>query len=152
MNADGTNEQQLTDTPSVSSDEQPSISPDGTKIVFASNQHYEEFGDPDGDQLDLYIMDAADGGNVRRLTSDASPTSPTNNLESRSQNPAWSPDGTRIAYESTRSGNSEIWVMNVDGTGLADHRCEPLGTRSRHRRRPGGLGSPQPDGRYGHGG
>jgi Tol biopolymer transport system component len=61
MNADGTNEQQLTDTPSVSSDEQPSISPDGTKIAFASSQHYQEFGDPDGDQLDIYVMDANGG-------------------------------------------------------------------------------------------
>jgi tol-pal system beta propeller repeat protein TolB len=30
--------------------------------------------------------------------------------------PAWSPDGSRIVFESTRSGNSDIWVMNADGT------------------------------------
>ncbi len=121
MDADGTNQQQLTfadpgsDTPARVSDEQPSVSPDGTKIAFASNRHWETFGDPD--QLDIYVMDAADGANVQRLTSDAAPTSPTLNLESHSQNPAWSPDGSRIAYESTKSGNSEIWVMNSDGSG-----------------------------------
>jgi WD40-like Beta Propeller Repeat/RTX calcium-binding nonapeptide repeat (4 copies) len=115
MDADGTNEQQLTATTSRFSDEQPSISPDGTKIAFASNRHWHDFfADPD--QLDIYVMNA-DGTNVQRLTSDAAPNSPTLNLESYSQNPAWSPDGTRIAYESTRSGNSEIWVMNADGTG-----------------------------------
>jgi Tol biopolymer transport system component len=127
MKADRTDPpQQLTtvdpaseEPPARVTDEQPSVSPDGTKIAFASNTHWDDetSGSYHVDQLDIYVMDAADGGNVRRLTSDASPISPTLNLESRSQNPAWSPDGSRIAYESTKSGNSEIWVMNTDGTG-----------------------------------
>jgi Tol biopolymer transport system component len=30
----------------------------------------------------------------------------------------WSPDGTKIAFESNRSGNTDIWVMNAaDGSG-----------------------------------
>ena len=32
--------------------------------------------------------------------------------------PAWSPDGTRLAFSSTRDGNPEIYVVNRDGSNL----------------------------------
>lgn len=31
--------------------------------------------------------------------------------------PAWSPDGKKIAFSSNRDGALEIYVVNVDGTG-----------------------------------
>ena len=31
--------------------------------------------------------------------------------------PAWLPDGGRIAFRSTRAGNPEVYVMNADGSG-----------------------------------
>jgi Tol biopolymer transport system component len=37
---------------------------------------------------------------------------------SRNGSPSWSPDGTRITFSSTRSGNYDIWVTAADGTGL----------------------------------
>ena len=50
----------------------------------------------------------ADGSNVRRLTNQSAPD----------YEPAWSPDGTRIAFASVRFGNYEILVMNADGSGV----------------------------------
>jgi hypothetical protein len=32
--------------------------------------------------------------------------------------PSWSPDGKKIAFDSLRDGNYEIYVMNVDGSGI----------------------------------
>jgi dipeptidyl aminopeptidase/acylaminoacyl peptidase len=48
----------------------------------------------------------ADGSSQTRLTN-----SPGFDIS-----PAWSPDGSRIAFRSSRDGNSEIYVMNADGT------------------------------------
>jgi len=45
-----------------------------------------------------------DGTNERQITSD-----PANDLW-----PDWSPDGTKIAFSSLRSGNWDIWVAAVD--------------------------------------
>jgi TolB protein len=48
----------------------------------------------------------ADGTQVRQFTdNDAWEAFPT-----------WSPDGTRIAFNSGRDGDPEVFVMNADGT------------------------------------
>ena len=57
MNADGTDETRLTD--SDGEDIDPSWSPDGEKIAFASNRD---------ENLEIYVMDANDGDDVTRLT------------------------------------------------------------------------------------
>ena len=44
--------------------------------------------------------------------------------------PAWSPDGTQIAFGSYRSGNEDIWVMNADGSNQHDLTNSPA--RDRH--------------------
>jgi Tol biopolymer transport system component len=40
--------------------------------------------------------------------------------------PAYSPDGSRIAFASTRTGGGDIYVMNADGTGVVRLTTNPL--------------------------
>src|SRR5439155_2040177 len=54
---------------------------------------------------DVWAIDA-DGTDLTRLTHSPGPDF----------DPSWSRDGMRIAFRSERSGESEIWVMNADGT------------------------------------
>jgi dipeptidyl aminopeptidase/acylaminoacyl peptidase len=50
----------------------------------------------------------ADGSGQTRLTTDANDDSA----------PVWSPDGTKIAFQSLRNGvNYQLYVMNADGSG-----------------------------------
>jgi WD40-like Beta Propeller Repeat len=82
----------------------PTFSPDGARLLFA--------GDDDGIALsgdeEIYVADA-DGSDVVALTDDTAFDSA----------PAWSPDGTKIAWESTRDGaDREIYVMDADGTSV----------------------------------
>ena len=103
VNPDGTGLRRLTFnlTPdslfSNRNDMGPNWSPDGSRIVFAS-------GRPG--PLNIYSMDA-DGGDVVRLTE-----RPSANFE-----PAFSPDGTKIAFV---GGPQHLLVMNADGTNETD--------------------------------
>ena len=60
----------------------------------------------------------ADGTNVTPLTADS---------EAEDTFPAWSPDGSRIAFTSDRGpqGDEEIFVMNADGTGVLQLTANP---------------------------
>ena len=79
-------------------DEQPSWSPDGTKIAFASGRDSEH----DGYLFyQIYSMNA-DGTNQTNISNNASGDSYT----------SWSPDGTKIAFQSHIGDNWEIYVMD----------------------------------------
>ncbi len=99
MNGSGKpNTSNITPTQTASSEIQPSWTPDGAKITFASDQT--------GD-WEIFIMNS-DGSGVTQLTSNTS----------IDVAPAISPDGTKIAFVSNRDGDFEIFVMNINGTSV----------------------------------
>ena len=83
-------------TTNAVADSNPSWSPDGNRIVYASNL---------SGRGDIYVMDAS-GQGIQLLFS-----SPAADYQ-----PAWSPDGSRIAFVSEQDGAAEIYVMSADGS------------------------------------
>lgn len=89
----------MTDTPTFEND--PVWSPDGSLIAFTSSR-LDNIGE------DLFIV-SSNGSGLQRLTNN--PVGMTD-LD-------WSPDGERIAFLSGYEGDAEVYVINSDGTGLA---------------------------------
>ena len=113
MNPDGSAVTQLT---TGTLDFQPTWSHDGRRIAFTSLR--DEL-DPNncraaGCNWEIYVMNA-DGSGETRLT----------NSPGSDSGLSWSPDGTRIAFTTSRDGNSEIYTMNADGNGLVRLTNDP---------------------------
>jgi len=104
VQSDGTQYQVI-----VPDQDDASVSPDGTKIIYSGLSS--TIGSI-GDQCDLYISHL-DGIN---------PVNITNTPDLCEYYPIWSPDGTKILYNSnTASGNSlTISIMNTDGSEAHD--------------------------------
>ncbi len=99
----------------------PQWSPDGTKVVFASNRKL------DGTDA----VNTNETFNIWRANADGTGLMPLTNataLRAWSESPQWSPDGTKVVFDSNRkldgsdaantNNTYNIWQVNADGTGL----------------------------------
>ena len=77
-------------------DQNPSVSPDGRRILFESNRSGHD---------EIWVSDV-DGTNAVALTAHNGPITGS---------PRWSPDGRWIAFDSVASGRPEIYIMDANG-------------------------------------
>ena len=77
------------------------VAPDGDRLLYALSEHD---ADTDTDVSQLFLRDIA-GGEARQLTYG----------QQVNHSPAWSPDGSQIAFVSTRSEKPQIFLLPVDG-------------------------------------
>ena len=91
------------------SDFSPSVSPDGSRVAFATFRLHSRLWFLGERSLEI-ATSALDGSDYRRLT----------DSEALDTNPAWSPDGTRIAFVSgmKRTTDWGIYTMTADGSDL----------------------------------
>lgn len=98
MDYDGENQHQITHLGTTSLS--PRISPDNSRIAFSSLGR-------EGWAIRMYSLD------LGRLVSFPGGAVGGNNFS-----PAWSGDGSKLAFSSSRSGSPEIWVADANGGGM----------------------------------
>lgn len=104
VDAQGNNVRPFGAINSSSEERAPSLSRDGAFIAWSSNR-------PTGNataNTEIYFANA-DGTNLRQYTNDMGSFPPSD------ESPVISPDGTKIAWTTTRGGNFNIAVMDSNG-------------------------------------
>jgi Tol biopolymer transport system component len=109
MNADGTGTGRLTDD-SAPYYGQLQLSPDGEMLAFATDR---------SGCYNVWVMNV-DGSDATQLTS-------VTTYERCNEVPTWSPDGTKIAFNSSRNPELgwDVYVMNADGTAVVNVSNNP---------------------------
>lgn len=112
MNPDGESTRQLTFGPGNKAD--PNWSPDGTRLMFVAPGGSDEFGNDLG--LDIWIMNQ-DGTEIKNITHN-----PGDDV-----NPAWSPDGSQIAFTSDRINDlRQVFLLSAQCLDEPDGACWDL--------------------------
>jgi len=81
---------------------EPAVSPDGTSVLYAVTTYNIE---ENKSYRDLYTV-PVDGGNPIRITS----------TPEKESSAIWRPDGKKIGFLSSKSGDMQLWEMNIDGS------------------------------------
>ena len=134
MDSDGSNRVQLTKNADMRS---PALSPDGSTVVYISKL---------SGNYDIWTMSTNGSNRVRLTDESANEWTPTWSFDGKSIvyssegnigtidregirinrltndtyyniDPSFSPDDSKIVFASDRSGNSDLWMMNSNGTG-----------------------------------
>lgn len=143
VNADGSGYRRLTLNDNVRH-YYPSVAPDGNSVVYSAyneqNKHFEIYelnlSTSENRQLTFSIGDlnapeiSPDGLTIVLARFFSSPDRPTTWLINRDGSnprevskdsaidPTWSPDGKQIMFASAMNGLTQLFIINVDGTGL----------------------------------
>ena len=106
VNRDGSGLRRVTQSRGGTSDLAPRWSSNGLRIAYHSyvSSISREYGNSDRDP-EIWVINT-DGSGMRQLT----------NNTTKDRNPDWEPDGRRIAFQSNRDGNYEIYTINSDGS------------------------------------
>jgi Tol biopolymer transport system component len=100
MHSNGTGQTRLTFTHDSAWDGFPAYSPDGRRIAYVCGN------------MEICVMNADGSGQVRLTQNDW----PAHRVYDGV--PSWSPDGTKIAFDQYLNRGDDLYVVNVDGTGL----------------------------------
>lgn len=95
-------------------DNSPAVSPDGRSVVFSRSV------EATAGATDLFVM-PFDGGR---------PTRASVGRGSINGSPSWSADSRRVAFHSDRSGRSEIYIADADGTNASLLSADAFGERN----------------------
>ena len=98
IDADGSNERQLTHGPDTAGE--PSFSPDGKRIVFVRTSRFTQ------------LMTVTVGGD------DLTPVTDRDERFTGPAAPSYSPDGNRILFDASDGGGDRIWTIGADGGSL----------------------------------
>ncbi len=107
MKPDGTGLRQV--TTGHGDDREPRFSPDGTKIAFSSDRAF-------NGSYDIWVVDLTSGA-LTQWTSTGGTTTPPTPSSVDEYEPAWSPDGTRIAFV-VGSGANGTTIQARDAAGV----------------------------------